>query len=226
MSRRNAWGFQRWPVQELLVGLVGQIHASGELGHDVRSFLARHGHPRTAEHSRRVAAEARRIALLVGADADRAEAAGWLHDVSAVVPVAERAEVAKRLGLAVLPEEEAHPLLVHQKLSALMGRGLFRVTDAAVLGAVGYHTTLKSGATDLDKVLFVADTVEWDQLGVPSNRDGMLRALESSLDGAAIRYLHALWERRDSLRVIHPWVTAAHRELCGCPAFAISGAAA
>lgn len=102
---------------DVLADLVGEVEPTGAVWGDVLSFLDRHGHPRTAEHCRRVAAQSWRIAVLVGADASRAEAAGWLPDVGAFVPEAERADVARRLGLEVFPEEEAHPLLVYQKLS-------------------------------------------------------------------------------------------------------------
>jgi HD superfamily phosphohydrolase YqeK len=104
----------------MLVDLVGDFEASGTVGHDTLMLLTRHNCPRTAEHCRRVAAESRRIAELVGADAALAEAAGWLHDISAVFPSAERAEIARRLGLELLLEEAAHPMIVHQKLSAVL----------------------------------------------------------------------------------------------------------
>jgi predicted HD superfamily hydrolase involved in NAD metabolism len=196
--------------------MLSDFEASGNVGHDALAFLTRHNCPRTAEHCRRVAAESRRIALLVGSDAAQAEAAGWLHDISAVFPSADRAEIARRLGLEVLPEEDACPLIVHQKLSAVLARELFGIVEAAVLNAVGCHTTLKRKASVLDKVLFVADKLEWDGVGVSPYRAAMLDALDHSLDQAACYYLHSLFERRESLPVIHPWLVAAHRELCGC----------
>ena len=170
----------------------------------------------TAEHSRRVAVESGRIAALVGANRAQAEAAGWLHDVSAVFAQARRAEIARQLGLDVLPEEDAYPMIAHQKLSAVLARAVFGIADEAVISAVGCHTTLKAGAGVLDKVLFVADKVEWDGAGVSPYRAAMLAALERSLDQAARYYLHALWERRERLPVLHPWLAAAHRELCDC----------
>jgi HD superfamily phosphohydrolase YqeK len=107
-------------------------------------------------------------------------------------------------------------MIVHQKLSVVLARELFGVSDEDVLSAVGCHTTLKAGAGALDKVLFVADKVEWDGAGVSPYRAGMLEALETSLDAAAIYYLHSLWEQRHRLRVVHPWLAAAHAELCRC----------
>lgn len=93
------------------------------------------------------------------------------------------------------------------------------MTDDPVLSAFGCHTTLKPGATVLDKALFVADKVEWSRRGVSPSRTGRLSALESSLDAAACCSVHALGERRGSLTVIRRWVVAAHREMCGFSAF-------
>src|SRR4051812_21604095 len=99
-------------------------------------FLTHHGRPDTAEHCGAVAAEARRIAGLVGADADAAETAGWMHDVSVIIPNQDRAVVAQQLGIEVLPKEATFPMIIHQKLSAVLARDIFQIQDAAILSAV------------------------------------------------------------------------------------------
>ena len=76
-------------------------------------------------------------------------------------------------------------------------------------------TTLRPRPTTLDKVLFVADKLAWDQPGTPPYADALQAALEQSLDQATLFFLTYLWERRDSLLVIHPWLRAAVRDLCG-----------
>lgn len=200
-------------LPELLAQLLVGISLTGELQLDVPAFLTHRGCPRTAAHSAEVAAEARRIAAKAGVDESVAERAGWLHDVSAVFPVAERALAARALGVAVLPEEDAFPLIVHQKLSVVLAREVFGTGDESVLSAVGCHTTLRANSTALDKVLFVADKVRWDQPGVPPYRAGLLAALEQSLDQAALFYLRYLSERRDTLKVVHPWLREAYEQL-------------
>lgn len=186
---------------------------TGNLAADVPAFLNLHGCPTTAAHCADVAAEARRIAARVGVDVDQAENAGWLHDVSVVFPAAERATIARQLGLDVLPEEDAFPMIIHQKLSVVLSREIFGVTDAAVLSAVGCHTTLKPDASLLDKVVFVADKIAWDQAGDPPFLADLLAALAESIDQAALAYLQYLWDRRDTLRVVHPWMRAAYWQL-------------
>jgi predicted HD superfamily hydrolase involved in NAD metabolism len=196
----------------LLAPLLRGISLSGEVSHDVPVFLAAHGHPRTAVHCEKVAREAARIARSLGAAGRRAEIAGWLHDVSAVFPPEERLETARALGVEILPEEAAFPLLLHQKLSAILAREIFGVEDAGVLSAIRCHTTLRPGATRLDKIVFVADKLAWDQPGVPPYATQMRVELARSLDAGTFVYLDYLWERRASLKAVHPWFVAAYEE--------------
>jgi len=128
------------------------------------------------------------------------------------LPDGDRVAAAQAFGVDVLPEEAAFPMILHQKLSAVLARGLFGERNDAVLSAIGCHTTLKVGASTLDTVVFVADKIAWDQPGIPPYRDALLGALAHSLDAAAFVYLHFLWERRATLGVIHPWFVAAYQQ--------------
>jgi predicted HD superfamily hydrolase involved in NAD metabolism len=186
---------------------------TGVLSEDMTAFLIDRGCPKTAEHSRRVVAEARRLAQRFGEDQDRAEQAGWLHDISAVFPAGQRLEAARELGVEVLPEEAAYPMILHQKLSVVVARRVFGVTDPGVLSAIGCHTTLKAGASRLDLVVFVADKLEWDSPDAPPYRQAVLAGLECSLERGAFAYLDYLWKQRQSLPVLHPWMVAAYHEL-------------
>ena len=203
-------------MQTLLSNLVRDFVFTGDVAQDAPSFLRHHDCPKTAVHSAAVAAEARRIAALVGANAEMAACAGFLHDISAVFPALTRVRVALTLGIDVLPEEATLPMILHQKLSVIVAREIFGVTDAAVLRAIGCHTTLKANASLLDKVVFVADKLAWDQPGRPPYYDELRVALRYALDDAACYYLRYLWERKSTLAVIHPWFVAACVDLCGC----------
>jgi len=200
-------------MHPLLKILITDISLSGNIRHDATAFLTRHGHVKTVGHSAGVAAEARQLAARVGEDETRAETAAWLHDISAVFPAPERTQVARELGVAVLPEEDAFPMIIHQKLSVVLARHCFGVADQAILSAIGCHTTLKVDATTLDKVVFVADKIAWDQPGRPPYLDDLLAGLERSLDQAALVYLGYLWDQRQTLKVVHPWFVAAYQQL-------------
>ncbi|MBN1873734.1 MAG: bis(5'-nucleosyl)-tetraphosphatase (symmetrical) YqeK [Anaerolineae bacterium] len=182
---------------------------------DVPAFLLYHGFPKTVEHSANVAAEAECLARRLGEDCARAQQAAWLHDVSVVIPTAERVPLAQSLGMEVLPEEAAFPMILHQRLSAVLAREIFGVQDETVLSAIACHTTLKPNATCLDKVVFLADKLAWDQPGIPPYLSDMRAALDRSLDAAVFVYLRYLWDMRETLRVIHPWFVAAYQEYKG-----------
>jgi HD superfamily phosphohydrolase YqeK len=112
-----------------------------------------------------------------------------------------------------MPEEEIAPMILHQKLSGVLAHQIFGIEDEAIRQAVTCHTTLRAGATPLDKVVFVADKVAWDQSGTPPYHKALLEALTHSLDAAALCYLRYLWERRETLLVVHPWMTEAYADL-------------
>ena len=192
-------------MHPLLQPLSHTITFSGHLGRDVSAFLTAHGCPETAAHCAAVAAEAKRLAGRFGQEPGRAEVGGWLHDISAIYPSAKRASIARQLSLTVLPEEEAYPMIIHQKLSLVLAREIFAVQDEGVLSAIGCHTTLKAGASTLDQVVFIADKIAWDQPGRPPYLTELLAGLAQSLDQGVRVYLQYLWERRAGLRVIHPW---------------------
>src|SRR5215213_1378726 len=171
-------------MRDILIQISAGLQLSGEIAQDVAVFLTYHGRPDTAKHCSAVAAEAHRIAALVGADLDAAEVAGWLHDISVIIPSEQRAVIAEQLGVDVLPEEAIFPMIIHQKLSTVLARAIFRIEDAAIM---------------LDKVLFVADKLAWDQPGHAPFHDDMRAALDYSLDQAALVYLRYLWEQRATL---------------------------
>lgn len=185
--------------------MTDSVQFSGDVARDVPAFLIAHDCPGTAAHCRDVAAEAHRVALIAGVSPDSAEIAGWLHDVSAIFPNGERIAVARSWNIDVLPEEAAYPMIIHQKLSARMAQIPFGIADAAILSAIRCHTTLSAGSSALDRVVFVADKLAWDQPGVAPFHAPMRDALAKSLDQAVVVYLRHLWENRASLPVVHPW---------------------
>ena len=196
-----------------LMTLTREFQPTGQLRRDVAQFLSLHGHAETAGHCAQVAAEARRLAERFGAEPTLAETAGLLHDISVVIPNTERIAAAHEWSVDVLPEEATFPMIIHQKLSVVVARELFGVTDEATLSAIGCHTTLKANATLLDKVVFIADKIKWDQPGRPPYLDDLLPALERSLDQGVFVYVDFLWQQRETLRVVHPWLVDAYEEL-------------
>jgi predicted HD superfamily hydrolase involved in NAD metabolism len=199
--------------ETILAPLLEQVCLTGDLGVDVPEFLIKCGFVETAEHCKRVALEAEKLAARFAVQPSSAYSAGLLHDVSAVFPNSDRLWVAESLEVDVLPEEEQYPLLVHQKISRVMALKMFGVTDNEILSSIGCHTTLKANASSLDLVLFVADKISWDQSGVPPYLATLQDQLNVSLEHSAFAYIQYLWNRRDNLRVVHPWLRDAYDDL-------------
>lgn len=208
---------ERVCVDLLLSELAADGVLSGDLSRDVAAFFVHHDARHVLGHCARVGAEARRLAVHFGADPQAAEAGGLLHDISVVIPNEQRIHYAEQWGIEVLPEERLVPMIIHQKLSAYIAKHLFGIDDRAVLSAIGCHTTLKAGATPLDKVVFLADKLRWDGAGDPPYLDALEHEVARSLDGAAAWFVEYLWQRRDSLLVIHPLLAAAHADNASTP---------
>ncbi len=201
------------PIAPPIAPWADKIAWSGDARADMSAFLRRHGCPKTVEHCLAVGAKARELAQAFDADPGRAELGGWLHDIGAAIPNAQRVKAAQAFGLDILPQERQAPMLLHQKLGAFLARALFHIDDEGVLSAIGCHTTLKMSALPLDKIVFLADKIAWDQPNAAPYLDDIRRALNRSLDAAVKVYIDYLWAHRDQLLVVHPWFRDALRSL-------------
>jgi predicted HD superfamily hydrolase involved in NAD metabolism len=111
--------------------------------------------PRRFEHVMRVARLAHDIALANGIDADRAYAAGILHDVARDLPDRELL----RLAPPECTIDAAHPLALHGRAGrALLERWGF--ADRMVLEAVEDHTTGPRPGNDVSVAVYIADVSE------------------------------------------------------------------
>ena len=129
-------------MKPLLAQLATGISWTSDVRTNIEALLIHNGCPETAEHCMAVAALASQLAERFGADPSKAQRAGWLHDISALIPISQRLEVAQHWQLEVLPEEASAPMLLHQRLSAVIAKDLFGVKDTSILSAIACHTTL------------------------------------------------------------------------------------
>lgn len=184
---------------------------TGNTVRNAPAFLEHHGFPHVATHVKAVALEARTLAERFGLDANAAEVAGILHDIAVIVPNAERIALSRVLVLPVFPEEEQVPMILHQQHGRIFARDLFRIHCEAVLSAIECHTTLKANSSPLDRAVFLADKISWDQPGIPPYLNDLLAALEHGLDAGTQFFLEYLISS-PNLLVVHPWLREAHSE--------------
>lgn len=114
-------------------------------------------------HSLCVAKEARRLALKYGADADKAELAGVLHDITKQASAAEHFEIIKKYNLQLNEVELNAHKLWHSKTGAALVKFELGIDDEEIISAINYHTTAKADMTLLERVLFLADFTSEDR---------------------------------------------------------------
>lgn len=145
-------------------------------------------HQKRYDHTLGVAQTARRLAEKYGADPDKAELAGYVHDYCKCWPVEKMKEILLRhdLPAEVLNGEKE---LWHAFAGAIVVQTELGIADPEVLQAVRYHTTGRIGMSLLEKVVCVADFIEPNRAfpGIEEIRmlaeENLDQALASALGG-------------------------------------------
>ncbi len=194
---------------EWLATLQRTFPPSGDLAADVDALFAAHHREITREHVPRVVQEALRLARRFDVDPHRAGTAAILHDVGGIVTGAQMPALCESLELPIVPEERQVPMLLHARLSVVLARELYGVTDTGVLQAIRFHTTLHAQPTPLDLVVFLADKLEWDQGGIPPYHAQLRSALGHGLDAGTRWFLGWMASPQARLLIPHPDLRAA-----------------
>lgn len=140
--------------------------------------------PRRYHHAKNVAAAAKKLALRWDADPQKAELAGWLHDIVKEKPRDELLQILN--GDAIIARSTiSRPFPVwHGPAAAVYAKQTLGVGDEAVLSAIAAHTTGKPGMSTLDKVVFLADMVS-EERTLDSVKD-IRRLANEDLDAAVV----------------------------------------
>lgn len=133
--------------------------------------------PSRAEHSRRVAYLAGIAAAGHGVDEGKALLAGILHDCAKNLPPDSP------LLNGFQPPENVPGPVVHQFAGAFVAERVFGVADEDVLNAIRYHTSGRRGMSKLEKLIFLADLLEYgrDYPGVEDLRKNFFTDLDECL---------------------------------------------
>ena len=100
------------------------------------------------------------LAMRYGADPDKAQTAGLLHDCAKYLTEKELLKEGKRLGLTVSEAERKAPQLLHGKVGACYARDRYGIEEEDILSAIRYHTTGRPNMSLLEQIVFVADYME------------------------------------------------------------------
>lgn len=100
------------------------------------------------------------LAMCYGADLEKAQVAGLLHDCAKCIPNEKKIRLCEKHQIPVSRVEQGAPFLLHSKLGAFLAKTKYEVEDEEILQAIVWHTTGKPEMTLLEKIVFLADYIE------------------------------------------------------------------
>jgi len=124
------------------------------------------------EHILRVEKAAQSLAECHGEDIFKARAAALFHDLTKCKTLDEQLKFAQEFGIIGGEEFKKSPKVAHAFTAAGYAEKYFSVLDADTVNAVRYHTTGRPEMSLLEKIVFLADSIEEgrDFLGVEELR--------------------------------------------------------
>ena len=123
------------------------------------------------------------LAMCHGADLEKTQAAGLLHDCAKCIPNQKKLKLCRQYDIPVSETEEKSPHLLHSKLGAFIAREKYHIEDEEILQAIEFHTTGKADMTLIEKIIFVADYIEPNRTKAP-NLEKIREAAFADLDFA------------------------------------------
>lgn len=154
---------------------------------DMREELKGRVSEKRLAHIDGVAATARQLALVYGADEREARIAGLLHDWDKGMDDAQIRERVRELDMG----DEADPWVVENMPQVLHGPTAAKALHAsfpeipdAVIDAIRKHTIASADMSDLAKIIYIADAIE------PSRRFDIADELRASVGKATLDDLY------------------------------------
>lgn len=134
-------------------------------------------------HSVNVSKEARKLAKIYGADAEKAAIAGILHDITKEMPVEEQLKIITDSGIILDNVQKNAPKLWHGISGSIYIKENLDINDADILNATRYHTTGRAGMSLLEKIIFVADFTSQERTykGVSTMRKKSRKTLDEAM---------------------------------------------
>lgn len=111
-------------------------------------------------HSQGVSSEAKKLARIYGADEEKAEIAGLVHDCVKEMPHEKMLEKCREYGIVLDPVTNVEKKLIHAVLGAETAKHELGICDHSIYDAIRYHTTAKADMPLLTKIIYVADYIE------------------------------------------------------------------
>ncbi len=108
-------------------------------------------------HSVNVSVEAQRLAQKYGADPEKAQIAGILHDITKEFDEKKQLQIMISGDIILSDVEKASKKLWHAISGSVYVQTELGITDADIINAIRYHTTARANMSLLEKIIFLAD---------------------------------------------------------------------
>ncbi len=150
---------------------------------EYRSLIKNRMGERRYIHSVNVAKAAVKLAQRYGADTEKAEIAGILHDCCKEIPKEEMLQIITSGGIILDAAEKSSSKLWHAIAGSVYVRDVLKIDDTDIINSIRYHTTGREGMSLLEKIIFVADFIsdERNYNGVEIMRKKAYECLEDAM---------------------------------------------
>ncbi|MBQ6824722.1 MAG: bis(5'-nucleosyl)-tetraphosphatase (symmetrical) YqeK [Clostridia bacterium] len=189
---------------EAVVCASSTLRAAGEgLAEEIMAHIGKTLDEKRLRHTMQVADYARELAPAAGVDPDQAYLAGLLHDCTKCFSKEQQLSYAAQHGIVFNENDLACPQVFHQYTAPVYAAETFGIKDAAVLSAIGCHTTGKCGFSPLEMLIFFADSCEPSR--TYSGVDKLRQAGENNLkEGTLMLLNHVMASLIDRNQFLHP----------------------
>lgn len=163
-------------------------------------------------HTLGVVEGASELAVRHGLDLEKAQIAGYLHDLKKEVPIPQQSEMARSWKLLKYAEDEEMPYVLHGSLAAYWLEHEYGYTDSEVLAAIAQHTLGAPGMGRLEMLIYSADLTEPNR--VFPKVDKLRQSLYDNLEtGTLLCVEHTLEYLKSNNLKIHPLTQLTYEDL-------------
>ena len=131
-----------------------------EITQKLRKELEKELKPDRYDHTLGVAYTSASLAMVHGANVEKALIAGFLHDCAKCLSHEEQLNICEKNNIEVTDVERRNHSLLHAKAGIYIASTKYEVRDPEILNAIRYHTTGRENMSPLEKIVYIADFIE------------------------------------------------------------------
>lgn len=181
---------------------------NSDISKKVETLFLSNNQQKRYEHICSVVKRIDRIAIHYGLDREKCRLSALLHDISTLIKWEDMLSYATDSNWKLCDAEISHPFLLHQRISEVVAREDFGITDCDILEAIAFHTSLCENASQNQMALFIADKLDWSVGGYPPYYEQMLEALKISLEAACYEYVKYMESNGKMSNIHSDWAKA------------------